>query len=59
MKFTTEQILVVLVALMVVDIALTIELAKNHITRSDVQLLVGFLSGAGFVIAFMRGGIKK
>jgi hypothetical protein len=59
MRLTTKQLLIVLIALVLVDLALTIELAKNHIVSGDVQVIVGFLTGAGFVIALMRGGRKK
>ena len=35
-------------------LVLIIELSQTHITRDDIIGLVAFLSGIGFVVAFLK-----
>ena len=56
---TTKRMLLIITVLVLVNTALIVEIGEGHISRSDIASMVGFVAGAGFVVAFYKGGKSK
>jgi len=56
---TLHQLIIIVIVLVLIVIALVLQVGEEHINRNDVVGIVGFIAGAGFVVALFKGGHNK